>query len=162
MTCDPFMRAANPVGVRTIELRDSAPGGGAETVELWYPATERVRGQDLDPATRDRFTFAPEFPEASQSAVRNAEAARGRFPLIMHNHGAFGHRRVNTTLCTHLASHGYIVASNDVNRNTTAESHERCDRAAKRRAPAGGCSAGCQPQARAGRVLRHRSPRRRR
>ena len=53
--------------------------------------------------------------------MRDAEPAAGRFPLVMHNHGAFGHRRIATTLCTHLVSHGYIVASNDVPGNTTAD-----------------------------------------
>jgi predicted dienelactone hydrolase len=121
MTYDPFARGASPVGVRTIELRDSERGNQPLTVEIWYPAAERYRGQDLDPATRDRFIFAPELPEASHDAVRDAEPVRGRFPLVMHNHGAFGHRRVDTTLCSHLASHGYIVASNDVPGNTTTD-----------------------------------------
>jgi predicted dienelactone hydrolase len=39
----------------------------------------------------------------------------------MHNHGVYGHRRIASILCTHLASHGYIVASNDVPGNTTAD-----------------------------------------
>jgi dienelactone hydrolase len=121
MTYDPFARGASPVGVRTIELRDSDRSNQPVTVEIWYPAAERYNAQDLDPATRDRFTFAPELPEAAQDAVRDAEPARGQFPLVMHNHGAFGHRRVDTTLCTHLASHGYIVASNDVPGNTTGD-----------------------------------------
>jgi hypothetical protein len=118
---NPFARGAHPVGVRTIQLADTAGGNRPVTVEIWYPAAARCRGQDLDPATRDRFTFAPELPEASQDAVRDADPAGGRFPLVMHNHGFFGHRRVNTTLCTHLASHGYIVASNDVPWNTTGD-----------------------------------------
>lgn len=120
MSYDPFARGAAPVGVRTLELFE-VQRKQPVTVEIWYPAAASHRGQDLDPATRDRFTFAPELPEASQDAVRDAEPARGRFPLVMHNHGAFGHRRVDTVLCTHLAGHGYIVASNDVPGNTTAD-----------------------------------------
>jgi dienelactone hydrolase len=118
---DPFARGAFPVGVRTIELLDPERGGRRITVEVWYPATDRYRGLDLNAATRDRFAFAPGLPDASQDAVRDAAPARGRFPLVMHNHGAFGHRRVDTVICTHLASHGYIVASNDVPGNTTAD-----------------------------------------
>jgi predicted dienelactone hydrolase len=110
---DPFARGAAPVGVRTIELCDESRGGRTLTVELWYPAIEAYRGQDLDDATRDRFTFAPGQPEAVQSAVRNADPAEGRFPLIVQSHGANRHRRDRTELCTHLASHGYIVASPD-------------------------------------------------
>lgn len=110
---DPFARGVAPVGVRTIELRDENRGGRKLTVELWYPATEAYRGQDLDDRTRDRFTFAPGQPEAIQSAVRNAAPAEGCFPLIVQSHGANSHRRDKTALCTHLASHGYIVASPD-------------------------------------------------
>src|SRR5262245_60511421 len=120
MTYDPFARGASPVGVRTIELGDSE-GHSPLIVEIWYPAAERYHGQDLAPSTRDHFTFALGLPEVSQDAVRDAEPAVGHFPLVMHNHGAFGHRRVDTTLCIHLASHGYIVASNDVPGNTTAD-----------------------------------------
>lgn len=114
MTYNPFNRGNYPVGVRTITVQEL-------TVEVWYPASELYRGRDLSDRTRDRFTFAPELPEATQSAVRDAGPASGRFPLLMHNHGALGHRRNNTVLCTHLASHGYIVASNDVPGNTTAD-----------------------------------------
>lgn len=121
MFYNPFARGAHPVGVRTILLRDAERGNQPITVEIWYPATARYSGQDLNPSTCDRFGFAAELPETSQAAVRDAEPATGRFPLVMHNHGAFGHRRVNTTLCTHLASHGYIVASNDVPGNTTGD-----------------------------------------
>ncbi len=119
-TYNPFARGQYPVGVRTIELRDDAQSV-TQVVEIWYPAEERYRGQDLDRATQDRFTFAAEMPEASQQAVRNAAPAAGRFPLVMHNHGFYGHRRVAAILCTHLASHGYIVASNDVPGNTTGD-----------------------------------------
>ena len=118
MRYDPFTRGPAPVGVRTVNVTDESRGGRSLTVEIWYPATERYSGQDLASATRDRFTFAPELPPYTQSAVRDADAAPGRFPLLMHSHGAFSHRRVMSTLCTHLASHGYVVASNDVPGNT--------------------------------------------
>src|SRR5262245_14861549 len=120
MRYDPFVRGPFPVGVRTIELRDASRGDRALVVEIWYPAAKKCRGQDTNPTTRDRFTFAPELPDASQDAVRDAEGMSGRFPLVIHNHGFYGHRRVNTLLCTHLASHGYVVASNDVPGNTLA------------------------------------------
>ena len=117
---NPFTRGPAPVGVRTIELQDD-DRGVTLPVEIWYPATERYRGQDLDPATNDRFTFAPGVPDASQQAVRDAAPADGRVPLLMHNHGAYGYRQVNSKLCTHLASHGYVVASNDVPGNTLSD-----------------------------------------
>ena len=130
MTYNPFARGQYPVGVRTIELRETTLDV-TQVVEIWYPATERHRGQDLDPATQDRFVIAPELPEGIQQAVRDAEPAAGRFPLTLHNHGFYGHRRVASILCAHLASHGYIVASNDVPGNTTADMMR--DAIAKRR-----------------------------
>jgi dienelactone hydrolase len=94
MNYDPFARGAAPVGIHTLELEDSRRGGPGQTIEIWYPATE---------------------------SMRNAEAAAGRFPLVMYNHGAFGHRRGHTVLCTHLASHGYVIASNDVHGDSTSD-----------------------------------------
>src|SRR5512134_2889104 len=121
MTYDPFARGPAPVGVRSSELVDAARGGRRLALELWYPADARHRGQDLADATRDRFTVAPGLPEAAQRALRGAEPARGRFPLIAYFHGATGHRREATELCTHLASHGYLVASPDFTGNTMAD-----------------------------------------
>lgn len=117
MSYNPFVRGAHPVGVRTVTATDQSRGR-TFTIEIYYPAMPRYRGQDLDDRTRDRFTFAPEVPEYQQSAVRNAAAAMGLFPLLLHTHGAFGYRQVMSGLCAHLASHGYIVASNDVPGNT--------------------------------------------
>jgi predicted dienelactone hydrolase len=118
MSYNPFVRGVYPVGVRTVTAIDRARNGRAITVEIWYPATERYRGQDREGETRDSFTFAPEMPAFTQSAVRDAESAPGRFPLLLHTHGAFGYRQVMSGVCTHLASHGYVVASNDVPGNT--------------------------------------------
>jgi dienelactone hydrolase len=120
MSYNPFLRGPHPVGVRTVTAVDESRDRRALTIEIWYPATERYRGQDLDDATRDPVTFAPEMPTYRQSAVRGATAAPGRFPLLLHTHGAFGYRQVMSGLCTHLASHGYVVASNDVPGNTMA------------------------------------------
>ena len=41
------------------------------------------------------------------------EGARGRFPLVVFSHGAFGTRNSNVSLYTELASHGYVVAALD-------------------------------------------------
>ena len=120
MSYNPFIRGPYPVGVRTVTAIDHTRNERELTIEIWYPATEQYRGQDLDDATRDAVTFAPEMPTYLQSAARGAAAAPGRFPLLLHTHGAFGYRQVMSFLCTHLASHGYIVASNDVPGNTMA------------------------------------------
>ena len=100
---------------------DEARGGRKLPVELWYPAAAAHRGQDLDDAKRDRFTIAPGLPEGAQHALRGAEPARGRLPLVLYFHGATGHRRDATELCTHLASHGYLVASPDFTGNTMGD-----------------------------------------
>ena len=108
---DAFTRGAAPVGVRTLELR--AATGEMLTTEVWYPATARYKGRDLDSWTRDRFTFAPGLPGTQQRAVRDADAVGGTYPLVLYFHGGYGHRREATELCTHLASHGYVVAAPD-------------------------------------------------
>ena len=105
-------RGAHPVGVRTAELEE-APGGSFLTLELWYPAAEAHRGQDLDDASQDEFAVLPGLPATRQQAVRDAAPADQPLPLVVYSHGATSHRRAGTELCTHLASHGYAVASVD-------------------------------------------------
>jgi predicted dienelactone hydrolase len=109
---DWFSRGAHPVGVRTARLED-APGGGRLDMEVWYPAAEAHRDQDLDPAAGDRFEVWPGFPVVTQQAVRDAAPADVPMPLLVFSHGATSHRRASTHLCCHLASHGYAVASVD-------------------------------------------------
>ena len=121
MAYDPFARGGHPVGVRSIELRDDSRAGRRLPLELWYPAAARHRGEDLDDATRDRFTIAAGMPEGTQRAVRDAEPARGHAPLVAYFHGATGHRRESSDLCTRLASHGYLVASPDFTGNTMGD-----------------------------------------
>jgi predicted dienelactone hydrolase len=48
-----------------------------------------------------------------EAAVRDAAAQAGTSPLILYSHHAGGSRRAATFLCTHLTSHGYIVAALD-------------------------------------------------
>jgi dienelactone hydrolase len=111
MGYEPFARGIHPAGVRTIELRDASLSDRPVAAELWYPAGAAYRGKDLDEGTWDRYVPARGMPQMSQHAVRDAEAACGAFPLFLYCHGAYGHRRELSRLCTHLASHGYIVAS---------------------------------------------------
>jgi len=108
----PFARGSAPVGVGTIEVRGTT-AGEVFTTELWYPAAARYEGCDLDSSTCDRFRFAPGLPGALQRAVRDADTAGGTYPLVLYFHGGYGHRREATELCTHLASHGYVVAAPD-------------------------------------------------
>jgi dienelactone hydrolase len=120
MTYDPFARGQFPVGVRSLDATDSARNR-ALALELWYPATDAHQGQDLVDPTRDRYDLLPGFPPVSQDAVREAALRSGRYPLILFSHGFGGHRRQSTFLCTHLASHGYVVAAVDHTGNTVAD-----------------------------------------
>jgi len=115
MTYDPFARGPFPAGVRTVDERR---GDRSLPVEIWYPATDRYAGRDVAAATRDSYDLIPGFPPASQDAVRDAAGRPGRFPLVVFSHGYGGHRRQSTFLCTHLASHGYVVAAVDHTGNT--------------------------------------------
>jgi predicted dienelactone hydrolase len=46
-------------------------------------------------------------------AARDAAAQPGNYPLIIFSHASGAGRRSATFLCTHLASHGYVVAAMD-------------------------------------------------
>jgi dienelactone hydrolase len=113
MSYNPFERGPSPVGVRTLELRHSALADHPVPLELWYPATETHRGQDLDAATWDQYTHPTGLPAFNQQAVRDAAAVPDNHPLVLYCHGAYGQRRESSRICTHLASHGYVVASAD-------------------------------------------------
>jgi predicted dienelactone hydrolase len=109
---DPFARGRFPVGVRTIEARDSARDR-LFPCEIWYPAAPQHAGLDLAPATQDSFTDLPAGATRTQTAVRDAAAQPGSFPLVLFSHSSGGRRRQSTFLSTHLSSHGYIVAAID-------------------------------------------------
>jgi predicted dienelactone hydrolase len=118
MSYDPFARGPHPVGVRTLSLSDAARGNRALPAEVWYPAADVHAGRDLDPATQDTFELIPGFPTLTQDAVRDATPRTGRYPVILFSHGYGSHRRQSTFLCTHLASHGYVVGTVDHTGNT--------------------------------------------
>jgi predicted dienelactone hydrolase len=120
MAYDPFSRGSLPVGVQTRTLSPTTASGDDAplTVELWYPASEHHRGQDLDPAHKDRFEVLPGFPTGAQDAVRDAAPADGRYPVIGFSHGFGTDRRQSSFLCTHWASHGYVVCAPDHPGNT--------------------------------------------
>lgn len=117
---DPFERGPLPVGVRSVELTDPSRDRTLP-VELWYPASDEHRGQDLDGASRDHFRILEFAPEVAQDAVRDARMRDGELPLIVFSHGFGGDRRQTTHLCTHWASHGYLVAAMDHVGNTTVD-----------------------------------------
>jgi dienelactone hydrolase len=120
MSYDPFVRGPLPVGVRTFQWTDPARDRPL-AVETWYPATDAERGRDLDAATWDQYELIPGFPPGWQEAVRDAPPRDSRYPLVVFSHGYGAHRRQSTFLCTHLASHGYVVAAMDHTGNTVFE-----------------------------------------
>ncbi|MEO6029520.1 MAG: acetylxylan esterase [Candidatus Binatia bacterium] len=120
-TYDPFERGSLPVGVRTFNWSDPARDGRPLAVEVWYPTTDAHAGQDVAAATRDAYDLIPGFPPGWQEAVRAAAPRDGTCPLVVFSHGFGAHRRQSTFLCTHLASHGYVVAAMDHTGNTVFE-----------------------------------------
>lgn len=109
---DPFARGRFPVGVRTIQALDMVRNR-LFPCEVWYPAAAQHAGQDLALATQDFFTVPPNDTLRSQMAVRNAAAQPGRYTLILFSYSSGGRWRQSTFLCTHLSSHGYVVAALD-------------------------------------------------
>jgi predicted dienelactone hydrolase len=82
---DPFEKGRFPVGVTTLAVADPARDC-VFPCEVWYPAL---------------------------TAERDAAAVPGPKPLVVFSHSSGGDRRSATFLCTHLSSHGYVVAAMD-------------------------------------------------
>ncbi|MDE0115806.1 MAG: dienelactone hydrolase family protein [bacterium] len=118
-----------PVGVRTLEL-----GGepGQQPLSVWYPADSgavaTMETEVYDSAQAIPAAFRALIPESMQSAVetnsyRDAPLADGSpYPVVIYSHGFGGHRDVAIFLTTHLASHGFVVASPEhIHRNLPAQ-----------------------------------------
>ncbi|MFL6282687.1 MAG: alpha/beta hydrolase family protein [Pyrinomonadaceae bacterium] len=118
---DPFARGPFPVGVRTFEAFDEARGRRFPC-EIWYPADARHAGQDTVRETQDAYAVPLCNEPRVQAAVRDAAARRGTYPLVIFSHGSSrGARRMSTFLCSHLASHAYLVAALDHSEVVAAE-----------------------------------------
>jgi len=111
-TYDPFVRGAFPVGVRTIVAPDTTRDCRFPC-ELWYPAAAQHAGEDSAPGTQDSFAVEPHGALRTQMAIRDAAPRSGTYPLIVYSHPSASYRRAGTYLCTHLNSHGYVVAAMD-------------------------------------------------
>jgi dienelactone hydrolase len=110
---DPFARGRFAVGVRTIEALDTRRNRQFPC-EIWYPATAQYAGQDVAAETQDSFTIPSGGTSRSQMGVRDATSQPGTYPLIIFSHSSGRwNRRGATFLCTHLSSHGYVVAALD-------------------------------------------------
>jgi dienelactone hydrolase len=89
-----------------------------------FPVGMRA-SEAIDGARRDRvIPYEVWYPDGR-------DAAKGRHPLVVASHSSGGHKRQLAYLCTHLASHGYIVAAPDHVGSTAADAAERARRAAK-------------------------------
>ncbi len=134
----PFDRGPYPVGVRSFEFRDPVRRDRPLPTELWYPAASMHAGADRRDESSDRYQIAPGFPTLAQRAVRDAAPRAGAAPLLVFSHGWGGHRRQSTFLCTHLASHGFIVAAVDHLGNTLLDLMQRGSARDRRQPIAGG------------------------
>lgn len=82
----------------------------ALTVEIWYPAADDATGETSFPAfIRDGETEVTLHGQA----MRDAEPAEGKYPLVVISHGYPGNRYLMSHLAENIASKGYIVASID-------------------------------------------------
>jgi dienelactone hydrolase len=123
---DPFVRGRFTVGVRTIQALDTVRDR-LFPCEIWYPAAAQHAGQDMAPGTQDVFRVPSRDTPRNQMAVRDAAAEPGTYPLIIFSHASGGGRRGATFLCTHLSSHGYVVAALDHSEMVAAELARRDD-----------------------------------
>jgi len=120
MSYDPFSRGPHPAGVVTVHTKDERRGRELP-LEIWYPAAEAHRGEDFDAALQDGYRPIPAAPPVLQAAVRDVAPAGGRHPVVAFSHGFGGHRCQSTFLCTHLASHGFVVVAPDHAGNTITD-----------------------------------------
>ena len=89
------------------------------------PFAVGMRGsEETDATRRDRvLPYEVWYPEGAKRGAKH--------PLIVVSHSSGGHKRQLAYVCTHLASHGYIVAAPDHVGSTAADAAERARRAAK-------------------------------
>jgi dienelactone hydrolase len=107
MAYDPFLRGLLAVGGRTGVIFDEHRHRQLP-FEVWYPALGTPHDDE----------------------IRDASARPGRYPLVFYSHASGGTRRQSSFLCTHLASHGYVVAAVDHIGNSATDVAERAARAA--------------------------------
>ena len=118
-----------PVGVTTLELGEEP---GEQPLSVWYPTdSDAVAGMEteiFDSSQVIPAAFRALIPESMQGAVetnsyRDAPMADGDiFPVVIYSHGFGAYRDVAIFFTTHLASHGFVVASPEhLHRNLPAQ-----------------------------------------
>jgi predicted dienelactone hydrolase len=103
------------VGLTTVEMSDPSRDGRTLAVDLWYPVDE---GREAPTASLDLLVTHFELP----GVLADADAAAGRFPLMVFSHGNGGVRFQSWFLMQALASHGFVVAAPDHTGNTAFDS----------------------------------------
>lgn len=101
-----------------LETLGSAPTPRRVPVIAWYPAlpSDAPREPALDDAVRDALSDLTRVPKlmlrpGRSYAVRDAVAVRGRFPVVLFNHGLGSFQKQSASLLQELASHGFIALS---------------------------------------------------
>src|SRR5687767_3457268 len=92
------------------------------TLEVWYPATltaGQKPGGEYRVITRDPAVHAT----LDGQAVRDAQLAKGPFPLVIISHGYPGNRFLMSHIGENLASKGYVVVSID-HKDSTYDDHQ--------------------------------------
>lgn len=118
-----------PVGVTTLELGEEP---GQQPLSVWYPADSgAVAGMEteiFDSSQAIPDAFRSLIPDSMQSPIetnsyRDAPIDdSSAFPVVIYSHGFGGHRDVAIFFTTHLASHGFVVASPEhIHRNLPAQ-----------------------------------------
>ncbi len=105
-----------PVGVRTVAFE-------GQTFEVWYPASDSVAGSagqlidlaEFVPAAFTERVGPVELSPLPSVAIRDAppRLLPDPVPALLFSHGFGGFRTQSVTLCTHLASRGYVVVAVD-------------------------------------------------
>jgi predicted dienelactone hydrolase len=95
-------------------------------VRIWYPSQphdERSTYWEVDAERNSALAKGLQLPaglgflfshiaRVQTHSAPDVEVADERFPVLVFSHGLnFGHRRQNTVLMQHLASHGFVVAA---------------------------------------------------
>lgn len=105
-----------PVGIRTVNFED-------QTFEVWYPLSQSFEQVGAPSIPVDEFIPQSvidvlgdiSLPPIASTAVREAppRSIPEPLPLLLFSHGFGGFRTQSNSLCSHLASRGFIVVAPD-------------------------------------------------
>lgn len=105
------------VGRRTITVTDPARAGRSLATDIWYPVDPAATGG----AAPTQYEFIPGLGYTSETALAEAPAAKGPFPLVVYSHGSGGFSWIATYYTEFLASKGYVVVAPNHAGNTAID-----------------------------------------